>query len=280
MDNCEESLAFFSEAINATKLCKRSQHIFFDLSEIVVVSVDAVIYLIAIIRNIKRISAHNIICEGNSPRNQLAKQLFINSGFYAYVYCKHINRPEEHSSNIQITNGKIADGKLAGQICEFIIHNCGKDRSATKRIYPLIMELMTNTRQHAYRNRFGTMDENWYVFAENSETCIRFVFLDTGAGIPYTIRKDFTERVAELFIKNDAKFISSALRGDFRTETKKEHRGKGLPEIFSVSQVGIISDLTILSGRGMCRVSRNGSIVEEALPTSFIGTLFSWSYIK
>ena len=230
--NRNESLDFFAEAISATKLCKKGQHIYFDLSSITVISVESVMYLIAILRNIKRIEAHNIICEGNSPQDYDARQLLINSGFYSYVYCKGLNPKAKGKESIRITEGKRADGVLAGQVCEFILQHSNKPRGATRRIYPLVVELMTNTRQHAYRNHFGTMEENWYIFAEDRKDYIQFVFLDTGAGIPYTIRKNFTERVAELFIRQDAMFIASALKGDFRTETKMEHRGKGMPEIY------------------------------------------------
>lgn len=211
VNNQSETLDFFSRAILATKLCKRNQHIFFDLSNITVLSVESVMYLIAILRNIKRIKAHNIICEGNSPQNREVRQRLINSGFYSFVYCKQLSSKSQGSTNVKITEGKRADGILAGQICDYIINHSSNARTATKRIYPLIVELMTNTRQHAYKNRFGPMEENWYVFSENQKDCIEFVFLDTGAGIPYTIRKDFTERVAELFLKQDARFIASAL---------------------------------------------------------------------
>ena len=244
------------------------------------ISVESVMYLIAILRNIKRIEAHNIICEGNSPQDHDARQLLINSGFYSYVYCKGLNPKAKGKESIRITEGKQADGVLAGQVCEFILQHSNKPRGATRRIYPLVVELMTNTRQHAYRNHFGTMEENWYIFAEDRKDYIQFVFLDTGAGIPYTIRKNFTERVAELFIRQDAMFIASALKGDFRTETKMEHRGKGMPEIYSISKEGIISDLTIISGKGMCVVGTEGEIEESVLATSFIGTLFSWKYEK
>ena len=280
VQNRKESLDFFAEAVSATKMCKKGQHIFFDLSSIITLSVESVMYLIAIIRNIKRIKAHNIICEGNSPKDHDARQLLVDSGFYNYVYCKHINPDSKGKDSIRITEGKRADGALAGQVCEFILQNSNKPRSATRRIYPLIVELMTNTRQHAYNNHFGTMEENWYIFAEDKKDYIQFVFLDTGAGIPYTIRKNFTERVAELFIRQDAKFIASALKGDFRTETKMEHRGKGMPEIYSISKEGIITDLTVFSGKGLCIVGTDGSIEESILATSFIGTLFSWKYAK
>lgn len=53
-----------------------------------------------------------------------------------------------------------------------------------------------------------------------------------------------------------------------------------MPEIYSISKEGIISNLTILSGKGMCKVNDDGVIEEYALATSFIGTLFSWKYLK
>ena len=124
------------------------------------------------------------------------------------------------------------------------------------------------------------MQENWYIYVEKAGEYVRSVFLDTGVGIPKTIRLNFVEQVTNLLLKDksDAKYISSALKGTFRTETREGHRGKGLPGIYEDALSGRICDLSIVSGRGKCTVLENGEIEETVLHTNFEGTLISWKF--
>lgn len=70
----------------------------------------------------------------------------------------------------------------------------------------------------------------------NGNDRIRFIFVDTGFGIANTVKKNFKEKVQQLFGKmlglgiaiNDAQLIQSAFNGDFRTSTNQDNRGNGL----------------------------------------------------
>ena len=124
------------------------------------------------------------------------------------------------------------------------------------------------------------MYSNWYVYAESHDKSIQFIFLDTGVGIPKTIKKSVLERTRDFFRENDAEYIASTLRGEFRTVTREDNRGKGLPEIYANIGNGAILSLSILSGRGMCNVSSDGRISECAIGTEFPGTMFIWDISK
>lgn len=144
----------------------------------------------------------------------------------------------------------------------------------------MFIELMNNVKQHA----FGTEDKkeaafcNWYTYAEDIGHELRFVFLDTGKGIPETIRKNFWERLP--LLGTDARFIASALEGAFRTDTGDRHRGKGLPEIYDNVKKHAIQSLRILSGKGLCIVDSSGNITERNLAYSFDGTMYVWTIEK
>ena len=100
---------------------------------------------------------------------------------------------------IQIQSGSESNGELVGQICEFVIRSGRQiDNLSTKRLYPMLVELMTNTKQHAYNDK-GHMISNWYVFAEDVGDEVRFVFLDTGVGIPNTLRYKIVEGLEQFF---------------------------------------------------------------------------------
>lgn len=281
-NNLECSIKFFDDVFSAIKKCSPGARIYFDLSQVEDLSIGAIMYIIALIKNVKRLRTYKILCEGNVPEDGKSRALIVQSGFYRYVSSPMSRMPLSYGDQIQISGGTYADGELVGKICDFVHNLSGKDKQCTKRLFPMIIELMTNTHQHAYTKESNIMKENWYIFAENTEKSIKFVFLDTGAGIPATIKKSLGEKIKEIFpfSNNDARFIASALRGEFRSETRQINRGKGLPEIYNDSKAGTISDLLIISGAGKCIVKKNGEIEEQTLQLPFMGTLFSWNFIK
>lgn len=278
LNNEKETLQFYGEAMIALKEYKWGQHIYFDLSGVEVLTIDAIMYIIALIKNVRLAKVFHVVCEGNTPKNKDACLLLEQSGFYNYV--TSTTCADTDNARIRIMRGRAADGGCAGTICEFV-HKSGSAKiTTTKKLYSMIVELMTNTIQHAYQCKSKVMDENWFVFAESDHDNISFVFLDTGEGIPATVRKTFVEKIEKIFVANDAKLIASALRGDFRTETKEGFRGKGLPQIYSDACDGKITDLVIISGKGKCTVNCEGKIIEETLSSNFVGTLFYWNYMK
>lgn len=282
LEYSNETVQFFEVALNTIKFCKAGQHIYFNLKNVEYITPDAVMYLIAVVNNVRRAKAMRIHCEGNMPDNEQARALIEKSGFYSYVKALSLSKSLPANNQTQILCGNMVNCKLAGEICDFVISNMTVSRMKTKRLYSMLIELMTNTTQHAYRETHGVMDERWYLYAESRDDSVSFVFLDTGAGIPSTIRTNFAERITQFFLSNkgDAKLIASALNGAFRTETGEKHRGKGLPDIFESAKHGTISDLCIIAGRGECIVSAENEIIEKTMNSWFEGTLFSWKYTK
>lgn len=282
-NNEEETINFFEMALEVGKTCSVNHSIYFDLQYIENITADAVMYIIAFINNFKRLKILNIHIAGNLPQNDSAKLFLEDVGFYNYVSGLKSTHSPNNKERIQISHGQNSDGELAGKICDFVNDIMGKkDLLITKRLYPMIIELMTNTKQHAYNknNKSSIMECNWYIFSEKLDDCIKFVFLDTGVGIPSTLWYNYREKLSKLFSghQSDAAFISSALQGEFRTETKKSNRGKGLPGIYQDSINGKIRNMSIISGRGKCTILDDGEIKETILSNSFKGTLFCWEY--
>ena len=277
--NTEETVRFFKDVTDKVANVKVNGSLFFDLHNVEVVTVDAIMYLIAIVRNMKRINAFHINCSGNMPKNPKAREIIETSGFYQYLIPVTMKKHIESTDHINITCGNDADPIVIGNICDYIHHHSNYDRYDTKFLFTILVELMTNTKQHAYRNN-SIMNNNWYIYVENHDEHIRFVFLDTGSGIPNTIKTDFWEKVKNYISNNDAFFIASALKGKYRSETNEEHRGKGLPEIYDRVKDNKISDFTIVSGCGKCLINDMGAIEETQLEKDFVGTLFSWNLLK
>lgn len=282
VNNKEETLLFFNHAITEMERCSFHQDIFFDLKPIKTISPDAIMLLIALVKNIKRCKMMRAVCRGNLPDDPEARAYIERSGFYSYV---KVHRPlpqPDLKAAIQISSGHEVDPALIGNICSFVSARAElPERLHTKGLYQIITELMTNTIQHAYTNG-GPMDNRWYIYVEDSETTIQFIFLDTGVGIPSTIKVNFFEKVVQTLGSNanDAKLISSALKGDYRSETGERHRGKGLPNIYDASKTDRISKLNIISGYGQCMVDAKCAIIESSSSINFPGTLFCWQFDK
>lgn len=283
LENREETLQFFEQAINKIKDCKKNGELYFNLHNVEEITIDAVMYITALVNSQKRARAFGISFSGNRPKGARARSLMSRSGFFDFVYSNDVRDIEQDDRNIRISSGKDVDGALASRICDFVCGSLVEDLVATKGLYKIIMELMTNTKQHAYNGYPASAGDSWYVFAEDVGGSVKIVFLDTGDGIPKTIRKTLGENLSAVIAdvgwaveKKDAGYIASALRGESRTETKEKHRGKGLPEICESVCNGHITGLSILSGLGMCRVMDTGEIIEENLSTPFYGTLFMW----
>ena len=275
--NPSETLSFFRKVNERIFDTKYRGYIYFDLSKIETVSVDAIMYLIAMIKNTKRLKAYQIDCLGNVPANENARRIIERCGFYHHVSSKYKFNVSDEYDHINITRGKEANPIFAGNVCKFVHEHSNIDRVKTKSLYTMIIELMANTKQHAYNNN-NAMEENWYVFVEDRESYMKFVFLDTGAGIPNTIRtKGLLEKFKNLFSYDDAYFIASALKGEIlRSETNLEYRGQGLPEIYKRASSSYIDKFSVVSGRGKCYIDNNGDIVEENLTDELTGTLLSW----
>ena len=75
ISNKEETLSFFEESIRATKECRTRQTIYFDLENVETITPDAIMYLIALVNNVKRVRTLRITCEGNLPRSKEAREM-------------------------------------------------------------------------------------------------------------------------------------------------------------------------------------------------------------
>lgn len=279
----DATLKYFEDVINTVRKCGLRETIYFDLLSVEEITPDAIMYLIAIIRNMKRILALQINCVGNIPQNPHARRIIELSGFFEFVSHSASKKVKADRHYMKISSGTQADGTLAGSFCDFVQLSCGHpSNNITKRLYPMIIELMTNTNQHAYREivEKQIMVENWYIFAQDENDAVHFIFLDTGVGIPKTVHKKAREKFKDYIRKNDAAYLSSALRGEFRSETRLEHRGKGLPGIYEDACSSAILDLCVISGAGLCIIDDSSNINSRSLSRSLEGTLFSWKISK
>jgi hypothetical protein len=247
-----------------------------EMKSIEVLSIDTIMYFLAVLKRL-RFYGVSYSCGGDLPDNEKCKYLLRASGFLSHVNTRNPNADLTHESDVvRIISGKYSEPKTVKKLCDFVISKLNFTRIGTMDLYIMIMELMSNTRDHAYINiNKYHMLTDWYVFVYclEDKKAIRFIFLDTGDGIPATIRKKLLEPTKTfLGLNSHTDYIESALEGiDLRSRSGESYRGNGLPTINSFHQQGYIKDLTIISNRGYFGEDR-----QDDLDSGLEGTLFYW----
>lgn len=272
--NTDETVLFFSGVLEFIKRGTKARgRIYFNLSEIEHLGVDALMYLIAIINNLKEKYLRRIdLFSGNFPENSEAKRLLDESGFSKFV--TSVTPPGKKSANLQILSGSNINVEAASSVSDFIVNKTGIGKRECSFVYNIIVELMSNTIQHAYIEEF--LHRRWYLFAENNGEKFKFSFVDTGLGISATVRKNWHEYLPlPLTKKKDEDLILSALKGEFRTSTKMKNRGNGLPKIREYCGDNKIQNLCIISNAARVVLEGTNSQV-ESLKSKLFGTIFTW----
>lgn len=278
IENPEETNEFFINILRFISV-KRNyrKNIFIDISTISKLTTDALMYLLAIINNLNENFRNSYRISGNNPMNPNANKLFEESGFYRFVRRRDSRAIVQNKDNLQILAGDKCDYSAAKRVCDFVTEKSGIDnKRKCSFLYEIITELMSNTKNHAYNKNDVMLYPNWYCFAQyDGINTIKFIFMDTGEGIPSTILKRFLEKIDVLGIKSESDYVISALNSQFRTSTELKHRGKGLPRIRKHCLDSKIDNMTIITNKANVRVT-NKDLQGEDLINSLQGTLFSW----
>lgn len=279
INNCEEMLLLFKQIHdNVVKL----NPTFLDMSYVKYMTTDAILYMLSRFNHYEDCHDYKFF-SGNLPNDQKCKSIIYHSGFYKYVtQLKSV--VTDKVSILSIEDGSLVDGVIAKKVLDFTRDALNKeDKFYTRKIYETIIECMSNTNNHAYDNTGN--EKRWWLMAlhDQENKKVIFTFLDNGFGIPTTIKRSFIEiiknklsKLSDNLVVQHNKLMLSALNGDFRTRTNLEHRGNGLPKIYSHSNNKIIEDLIIISNKGYVDC-HNSNYIE--LNNTFHGTLISWSFV-
>lgn len=277
INNATETLTFFNEIIafivNRQNFGKR---IYIDISSITDLTIDALMYLLAIVNNLNENFKNRFSFSGNAPANPEIRKLFSESGFYSFVNRIGDEPISQNADTVQIVSGSQSNTEVAKQINDFVISKSGLNKTQLRFLYVMMVELMSNTHKHAYSN--SVLLPCWYCFAEfkKEQQQVIFTFMDTGEGIPSTVRKNFGEKLDLLRLKGENKYVISALNGDFRTATEKHYRGKGLPKIRDFCSDNKISNVRIITNKADVECLQNDYCSEE-MNVPLKGTLYYWT---
>ena len=277
VDNPNETIDFFRTIISfITNRLNSGKQIYIDISKIQNLSIDALMYLLAILNNMNGKIKSKFSVSGNAPKDPTIRKLFNESGFYSFVRYTGAEPIVQNADTVQIVSGCESDNSLARHICDFVMTKAGLSRAQCRFMYVMMVEMMANVFKHAY-NCNDVLYPRWYCFVKylKEEGTVAFTFMDTGEGIPSTVRRNFAEKLDLLKIKSEYKYVESALNGDFRTSTHEEHRGTGLPKIRKFCTNEKIQNMRIITSKADVSVLSK-SYRSKDLEKPLIGTLFSW----
>lgn len=278
-ENVEETFKFFEEIfkyIRSNPSNTNNKTIYVDSSEVLKVSESTLMYLYAVINDVK---FSNYDISGNHPKNPDVKELYRRIGFNRLLRRRKVEQKEYDGGNVLIYRGDSVNPALTATACKFIT---SKSDIKKAEIYGPVIELMGNTVQHAYSD-YEKLEKKWQIFVKNDKEGINFIFLDTGKGIPGTVRKNKLELLKKVFPTvlnyNESEILKSAFEGKFRTRTNLENRGKGLPQIHELMLSKSITQAAVYSGKSMCKIINNKEFYSN-LPVEFYGTLYEFTILR
>jgi len=276
VNNRSDMLKYFHSFENAVK--RNGGITGVDLSEIVTMTCDAILYLLAQVNTLGARYPGTRIA-GNEPENPKCKKVFRESGFYDFVQVAGRTTPKGEAT-LTVRSGDEVESEVAGEVINFALDKLKDMESpASKRAYNTIVECITNSHDHAHKGGLSS-NRRWWVMATflEEQGVVHFSCVDNGVGIPKTAKKRLPEHLRWKSI--DAEVIRSALEGKIkRTRTGKHHRGKGLPQMYKDTKNGYVSNLHIISNNGSALVTSDGEIEIEQYDRKFYGTILSWYFI-
>lgn len=275
--NPDATNAFFTKIISfITRRENFGRSLFIDISKIEKLTIDALMYLLAIVNNLNAKFQNKYSFSGNAPNKPEVKKMFSESGFYHFVRYQGVEPITRNKDNLQIVSGEKSETRIAKKMSDFVCSKANVTKLESNFIYIMMIELMSNTFKHAYSSGQNILLPRWYSFAEyDGDHTVSFIFMDTGEGIPATVRKNFAEKLDILNIKGDSRYVTSALDGEFRTATGQTFRGKGLPRIRKFCRENKIQNLRIITNSADVSVHEKKYSV-GVINSPLYGTLYYW----
>ncbi len=276
-------IGYFEKAREALK---QDIPVFLDLSQVKQMGPETLTYLCALIKEEE--FNNKTVLQGNIPINATLEQMFIRSGFYKFVLPRgNINNIENDVSGElihRITRQKV-EPELAGEVCRSSMkHTFNSDDFTKQSFYPILIECMGNTHNHA---NYGRRDEiyNWWLLAykEPITQITKFCFLDLGVGIFGSLEKKYIDNKLTGWLRwftpeNNIATLQKIFKGEKKTTaTELPGRGLGLNNIFNlVKKDKTIHNFTLLSNDILATFGYNTSVNIQKIDGNFMGTLYYW----
>lgn len=282
-----KNFSFIENPNESMKFIRNSKHYIEDLKKDIKqdfknidnVTPDAMLYMMSYIEDMKYRNIEFSIT-GTFPIKASCKKLFRESGFLEHLKSQKSNLKNIETDLLTIRTGTKTEVQVAKDVVKYVRKWLDIDRLQTKPIYKILIECMTNTKNHAFAKSEDEKEKEhykWYLMAYHNDGEVHFAFLDNGYGIATTIRKNWKDIFTGKSF-DDNKLVLSALEGKIlRSQTGEAKRGKGLPYIYRNSKEEHIKELIIITNKGFINCKDDTT---KNISNSFNGTLISWKIKK
>ena len=275
INNTEEVLEYF---ISAEKLFKKKIKLNLNIDEIEVLTSDAIALLVASINDVE--FHHNSGYVGDAPKKPELKKMFKESGFYKFVKSKGLNEVRDGNLLHKEVNIKVKPS-IAMKSAQIGIKYTFESDEQYEPLYNILIELMSNTNNHASK-KDGSHCKWWlYVFTDPKTKNTSYTFLDLGVGIFDSMADKgyFSKLYKKLPIFGDKKVVEDLLSGRLqsRSDLDNEIRGKGIPQILEYSKLNEFKEFYIITNKVKINLKNHQF---HFLHHNFSGTMIHWEIQK
>ena len=271
----ESVLKFLNEAFDYYKALRskiQEKRYNYDLTGVTSIDITAICLLLSLIN---KINANGIGSRGNTPSNDEAREIMLNSGFFDIMQSAFKPlKTKKYNNQLYIVGSKRVDNKRIGQsVKEAVGYLTGTERHF-QPIYTMLIEICSNSVEHANKKE---KDKNWVVSVSYEPDRVNFIVVDTGEGILRTIHRKFPEWFIDTIFREDGKVLEDLLNKEYQSRTQEINRHKGLPKIKENFEAGFVDDMKILTNNVWYDMA---SKTYEKTKNEYFGVLYSWSFTK
>ena len=264
----ENTDAILSYLENIKSHVRRRKPVFINLKEITNLTNDAIVLLLALIKNPS--ITKGVTIKGNYPRDEELKKIFKESGVFG------ANGQDDEPKNYILTRqNKKAEGRIANELIKHATKIIFGQEARCPGVYKALMESMANTCYHAKPEKIG--HETWWLTVYHDRTLnkVSFAFIDLGIGIFKSSKvANFRDKLSKFFgIRDNRKVLKEIISGRKLSRTKIPYRGKGLPTIYKGLERNYYNNLKIISNDVKVDF---GADNYERLSKEFSGTFIYW----
>jgi hypothetical protein len=278
IDNTSEVIEYFSDIdTNA----KAGIYTVMDMSEITVTDLATISLLISVMMDRRRKARlfRKYITIYIPPANSQAGILFRKAQFRETVSAKGV---ADHSFFLSRV-GKKFNEKIANEV-QVYAENFLKVINPG-RITPLLVEMMSNTNNHAVPNALEEEEKlPWFlsIIEDIDSKKMIFSLVDLGIGIFESLRakgldqsKDFDGSINSIYKNSQSKFLAKNIPLGVDSSTGLDYRGQGLQTIYNYAKNGIYDRFNIVTNCAVVDL-KNISTIHSDSGISLGGTVYYW----
>lgn len=207
---------------------------------------------------------NRIYRKGSFQNNKVIKMHFRNASPIFHNY-KEFSNPQLNDAEKE---------KLVNPVVIDLIVNDLKKIGIKDYYYPFntfLTELIGNAVEHGLRNK----KINWWLTHEINriDKTVKYTFVDMGIGIVTSHKKSGLP--FHYYFFNSKKVVLDSFFGRLISSTKLSNRGRGLPQLKSMVEKGIVSNFNLTTNKVSLNFKSNKFLSTNN--SDFVGTYYSWT---